>query len=233
MVYGYGDHSKQKFNKDDRKKWTHNSSKGPDSERFVSRNMSPVLMSLMYNKVTSVLPEHKNGMCIYSGSPLTFPEWTFKTRAAIEAFCMKTKEGGRRSSLETPAVSPARSTGGDVDSAEMPVSEPDEEDTVFDHQKYKETMSKILNALGGEAFQIAMELETSKLYHRGKDMNDENCGHERLITEVQKMAFTTNEHEARQVLRHFLNPGGILARQSSEPMHHYITRRIRAWRVLR
>ena len=182
MVYGYGDHSKQKFNKDDRKKWTHNSSKGPDSERFVSRNMSPVLMSLMYNKVTSVLPEHKNGMCIYSGSPLTFPEWTFKTRAAIEAFCMKTKEGGRRSSLETPAVSPARSTGGDVDSAEMPVSEPDEEDTVFDHQKYKETMSKILSALGGEAFQIAMELETSKLYHRGKDMNDENCGHERLIT---------------------------------------------------
>ena len=97
MVYGYGDHSKQKYNKDDRKKWIQGGSKGPDSERFVSRNMSPVLMSLMYNRVASVLPEHKNGMCIYSGSPLTFPEWTFKTRAAIEAFCMKTKEGGRRS----------------------------------------------------------------------------------------------------------------------------------------
>ena len=184
MVYGYGDHSKQKFAKDDRKKWTHGSSKGPEAERYVSRSMSPVLMSLMHNKVTSVLPEHKNGMCIYSGSPLTFPEWTFKTRAAIEAFCIKTKDGGRRSSLETPAASPARSTAGDVDTVDVPVSEPDEEDTVFDHQRYKENMSKILNALGGDAFQIAMELETSLLHQRGKDMNDENCGHERLITEI-------------------------------------------------
>ena len=128
----------------------------------------------MHNKVTSVLPEHKNGMCIYSGSPLTPPEWTFKTRAAIEAFRVKTKDGGRRSSLETPAASPARSTAGDVDIVDVPVSEPDEEDTVFDHQRYKETMPKILNALGGDAFQIAMELETSLLHQRGKDMNDEN-----------------------------------------------------------
>ena len=38
--------------------------------------------------------------------------------------------------------------------------------TLLDQQKFKETRSKVISALGGDAFQIAMELETSLLYQR-------------------------------------------------------------------
>ena len=118
----------------------------------------------------------------------------------------------------------------DVSATDIPVDRPVEE---IDWNKYKETMSKIINALKGEAFTVARELTTANLFECGTDFDDENCGHNRLIAGIRAMAFPTNEHEAKTILRHFIQPGGILARQSGEPMHHYIMRRTRTWNIIK
>ena len=235
---------KDKRRDDGYKKWNGTRSRDDKAERFASRHMTSTLLSLTFNKYSQELQENKNGMCVYDGSALTFPEWEFKVNTQIRAYCTQFMDKPRRTTADggSAETTPQKSDGSyevagkadasaaaDVSATEIPVDRVEE----IDWNKYKETMSRVINALKGEAFTVARELDTKALFECGSDFDDEFCGHNRLIAGIRKMAFPTNEHEAKTILRHFIQPGGILARQSSEPMHHYIMRRTRTWNIIK
>ena len=102
MVYGYGDHSKMKAYRREEgyKKWNGMKARDDKAERYASRHMSSTLLSLTFNKNSQELQENKNGMCVYDGAALTFPEWEFKVNTQVRAFCTRVREQERKTSAE-------------------------------------------------------------------------------------------------------------------------------------
>ena len=151
---------KDKRRDDGYKKWNGMRSRDDKAERFASRHMTSTLLSLTFNKNSQELQENKNGMCVYDGSALTFPEWEFKVNAQIRAYCTKTMDKPRKTSADggSAETTPQKSDGSyevagkasasaaaDTSATEIPVDREEE----IDWGKYKETMSKIINALKG------------------------------------------------------------------------------------
>ena len=54
-----------------------------------------------------------------------------------------------------------------------------------------------------------------------------------LILKMKEMVFPLTTHEAKELFRQFTKPNGALARQASEPMQHYVSRRKRCWKLLK
>ena len=89
----------------------------------------------------------------------------------------------------------------------------------------RKTMSMIVEALRGEAAQVAMDL--------GLDELREADGFQKLEFAIQKMAFPQAHAEAKDLYRAGHKQGGVLARQTGEPMTNFISRRRRWWRLLK
>ena len=66
----YGD--RQKRRESGYRKW--NGQRDDKAERYASKHMTSTLLSLTFNKNSMELQENKNGMCVYDGAALTFPE---------------------------------------------------------------------------------------------------------------------------------------------------------------
>ena len=84
------------------------------------------------------------------------------------------------------------------------------------------TMSMIIDALRGDAAQIAMDIGTKELLKKD--------GFEKLDKRIKDFVFPQAHAEAKELYRAGHKSRGSLARQVGEPMHNFITRRRRWWR---
>ena len=151
--------------------------------------------------------ETKQGSIIFSGEAASFHDWEFRTRMKM-----------------------------------MGCTDP---------SKYAENMSKIMDGLRGEAFTLAMEIGTKKLCEQGEEAWDEQLydaddnetelihhpavesGLDLLIAAVRKSVFPQTTHEAKELFRQYMKPGGYLSRQRGESMEQFISRRGRAWKLVK
>ena len=88
-----------------------------------------------------------------------------------------------------------------------------------------EAMNKILRGLTGDASRIARDIGRQKL------MSKE--GMKLLVDELKAGAFPKARDDAKELYREGQKTHGILARQYSEPMNSYCTRRTRWWKTIK
>ena len=78
-------------------------------------------------------------------------------------------------------------------------------------------MAKVVEGLRGEAMTVATTLGADTLLEEG--------GMTSLIDAMKQRIFLTARTEARELMQQGLQKGGVLSRQSGEPMASYIGRR--------
>ena len=85
---------------------------------------------------------------------------------------------------------------------------------------YPEAMSRLIEALRGDALTIAMEIGTDAL------INPDRKGIDLLKTKIKEHVFPVIKEEVKTLYREgHREGGGILSRQRGEPMANYIERR--------
>ena len=99
-----------------------------------------------------------------------------------------------------------------------------------DDEKYADMMGKIIEGLRGEAFVVAKELGLDALWNSPDDFTE--GGVDNLIRAVKLSVFPNVTHEAKELFTQFSKASGPLSRQNGESMQHYISRRVRCWKLL-
>lgn len=95
----------------------------------------------------------------------------------------------------------------------------------------KKTMSMIMEALRGTAYETAMDIGKGTLMQAGADTDDR--GFKRLVELMRQTVFPFARSEAKQLLKAGHKTKSIMARQPSEPMQSYVNRRRRWWKKLK
>ena len=89
------------------------------------------------------------------------------------------------------------------------------------------TASQVVESLRGEALSLAMSVGITEL------TKDDGSGVTKLISAVRDYIFPVKEEESKALYRELHKIGGVLSRQSGEPVQSYITRRKRGWTLLK
>ena len=98
----------------------------------------------------------------------------------------------------------------------------------------KKTMSMIIEALRGEAANVAMDIGKAELMKVGTDhVTTGQPGFTKLIEGMRKMVFQFSRAEAKVLFKSGHKTKGVLARQPGEPMSSYVSRRRRWWKKLK
>ena len=84
----------------------------------------------------------------------------------------------------------------------------------------KKTMSQIIEALGGEAAQVAMDIGMEELMKIGEGTN--NIGYNKLLTEMRLLVFPFARAEVKTLYKAGHKTKGALSRQPNEPMVSYV-----------
>ena len=95
-------------------------------------------------------------------------------------------------------------------------------------------MSMIIEALRGEAANVAMDIGKAELMKVGTDhVTAGQPGFKMLMEGMRKMVFPFSRAEAKTLFKSGHKTKGVLARQSGEPMSSYVSRRRRWWKKLK
>ena len=98
----------------------------------------------------------------------------------------------------------------------------------------KKTMSMIIEALRGEAANVAMDIGKAELMKVGTDfVTAGQPGFQKLMEGMRNMVFPFSRAEAKTLFKSGHKTKGVLSRQSGEPMVSYVSRRRRWWKKLR
>ena len=96
-----------------------------------------------------------------------------------------------------------------------------------DEKDKKKTLGNIIQCLRGDALQVAIDLDQTKL------LADDGSGAKLLTDAISKSIWPLRDEEAKVLYREFHKVGGHLARQRGEPMTGYINRRTRSVTILK